>query len=397
MPKEYTEVLKVLQDSAPPLTFEEISVVLNSDLPEFYKEVERIDPNAIAAASLAQVHKAWLKSGEEVAVKIQYPFLEAQTVGDFKVIKQLTKACNYLLRMYDYHDIDLLKLWATFSEMCIKETDFLFEMENAETTREHFKGDPKVSIPEFNKTLCCKRVLTMEFIKGTKITDIDALKAEGFCYHELTELIVKTFAKMIFETGHVHCDPHPGNILVRRGSDGQTQLILLDHGFYREMTLEFRLIFCDMWRALVKFDYPRVKELSDQLGIGEYYRYLPLVLTYRTIDSNKPLGQLLTKQEKYSLHAANEITFEKISRLLQLLPPEIMFIIRTSNLVAMHSLKLSGSLRRRFQIYTDFALWRLTGGGVWYWWEKLKFWLSLVWFEVGRKNEAVQLTALVAS
>lgn len=390
MPKEYTEVLKVLQDSAPPLSFDEIKVVLETDLPGFFNQIDQIDHDAMAAASLAQVHKAKLKSGEVVAVKIQYPFLASQTIGDFKVIRQLTKLCNFALKVYDHDDIDLLKLWTTFAEMCTKETDFMFEMDNAELTRAQFKGDSKVHIPSFHPDLCCKRVLTMEFVSGVKISDIEQLKAEGVNFAELSDMLVSTFAKMIFETGHVHCDPHPGNILVRRDPKGnRPQIVLLDHGFYREMSPEFCLLFSDMWRALVKLDYRRVKDLSDQLGIGEYYRYLPLVLTYRTVASNKPIGQLLTKEEKHSLRVANDITFEKISRLLQLLPPEIMFIIRTSNLVAMHSLKLSGSLRKRFQIYTDFALWKLSRCSVDYWWEKLKFWLSMLLFEAGLYRPAL--------
>lgn len=383
MPKEYTDVLKVLQDSAEPLSFDQIRVVLDADLPGFLSQIEHIDQTAIAAASLAQVHKATLKSGETVAVKVQYPFLATQTIGDFKVIKQLTKACNLLLRLYDFKDIDLLKLWETFSEMCIKETDFMYEMHNAELTRAHFFDDSAVHIPNFHKDLCCSRVLTMEFVDGIKISDTDRLKAEGYSFSVLSELLVTTFAKMIFETGHVHCDPHPGNILVRKNSKGAIQLVLLDHGFYREMSPEFCMIFSNMWRALVKFDYSKVKELSDQLGIGEYYRYLPLVLTYRTLDSNKPLGALMTAEERRALHTSNEITFEKISRLLQLLPPEIMFIIRTSNLVAMQCIMLSGTLRRRFQVYTDFALWRITGGGLAYLWEKFKFWVGLLVFESG--------------
>lgn len=92
---------------------------------------------------------------------------------------------------------------------------------------------------------------------------------------------------MIFKDGFVHCDPHPGNILVRANPSrpGRPQVVLLDHGFYCTLSDEFRCDFSRLWYALNTFDYVTVKEISGRLGMGEYFRFLPLLFTARTINS----------------------------------------------------------------------------------------------------------------
>lgn len=357
IPHEFTDVLKVLQDSAPPLKFEEIRIVLDTDLPVYKKEFQRIEPDAIAAASLAQVHIGYLTSGEKVAVKIQYPFLRSQTIADFRVIRRLIQVCNWVLKWQKYDDLDFLQLWDTFHDMCSKEVNFNLEREYAEMARVDFADTPEICIPRTYSELSSERVLTMEFVSGVKINDKERMVESGLDVKEVSELLIRTFARMIFETGRVHCDPHPGNILVRKVA-GKPELILLDHGFYRFLSPKFQSIFCDMWLSLITFDYTNVKRIAYDLGLREYYRYLPLILTHRTMHSQNPLGALMTKEEKRDLHRKMEITFEKISRLLQLLPPDLMFVIRTSNLVTLHNMALGGTPRRRLEIYTDAALHR---------------------------------------
>lgn len=379
MPKEYTDILSVLQDSAPPLSYEQIKIVLDTDLgPECIQQFVEFDQNAIAAASLAQVHRARLSTGEEVAVKIQYPFLQRQTITDFRVLRHITHICNKLLRWYEFADLDLLILWKTFKDMCLQEIDFMFEKRNSEHTAQLFIGDETVHIPKMYGQLCCSRVLTMEFIRGVKINDLEKLKE--FDKTEISKILINTFAKMIFEDGHVHCDPHPGNILIRK-SEGKPQLVLLDHGFYRTMPYDFRISYCQLWKALVTFDYKTVERISHSLGLGEYYRYLPLILTYRTVSSRGPLGASLTDAEKRALHTSNEISFEKVTTLLQLLPPDLMFIIRTSNLIGIHNQRLGGSSRDRFLTFTDHAIRAVSSNRLVYWWNKLIFWFKIIFWE----------------
>ena len=148
IPHEFTDILKVLQDSAPPLPFEHIRIVLDTDLPTHSTLFSRIEPEAIAAASLAQVHVGYLTSGEKVAIKLQYPFLRSQTQADFKVIRGLVVMCNWILKWQKYEDLDFLQLWETFHEMCSKELNFSLERQYSEITRKDFAAIPQVYIPK---------------------------------------------------------------------------------------------------------------------------------------------------------------------------------------------------------------------------------------------------------
>jgi len=133
-----------------------------------------------------------------------------------------------------------------------------------------------------------------------------------------TDLLVKIFAKMVFHDGHVHCDAHPGNILVRRNPKNPKlpQIVLLDHGFYCHTSDKFRKQFINLWFAMITMDYQTVRSLAEDMGMGQYYRYLPLLFTYRTINTKKPLGGEMAPEEKQFLKENNEGNLEKIGMLL---------------------------------------------------------------------------------
>ena len=260
--------------------------------------------------------------------------------------------------------------------MCIQEVDFLHEKYNSEKTKKIFEFDDSVYVPKIHSDLSCSRVLTMEFVVGVKINDSENIEKLGFTTKQIARIMIDSFSKMIFLEGHVHCDPHPGNILVR-SNNGKPQMILLDHGFYRYIPCDFRRDFCRLWHSLVELDYDTVKTIAEKMGLGEYYRYLPLILTYRTINSKRPLGSVISEEEKKQLHRENEITFEKITRLMQKLPPDLLFIIRTSNLIALHNIRLGGTTRERLMIYSDYSF-KALYSGIFYYWQKLKFYFYLL-------------------
>lgn len=121
MPPEFTEVLHVLQDSGPSIPYEEIRVVIKQDLEMEPKDIfSKMNKEAIAAASLAQVHRATLASnGKEVAVKLQFPFLRAQSKWDLWVLEKITSLCNYLMIKNEYKDVDLLYLYKTWTSTLV--------------------------------------------------------------------------------------------------------------------------------------------------------------------------------------------------------------------------------------------------------------------------------------
>lgn len=163
---------------------------------------------------------------------------------------------------------------------------------------------------------------------------------------------------MIFLHGHVHCDAHPGNILVRPNPADHTkpQIILLDHGCYGSTGEKFRKQFTQLWYALTTMDYYSVKEIAEEMGIGEYYRYLPLLFTYRTINTTKPLGGRAAPEEKEFLIGNDEVNMDKIGMLMQKLPTDLIFIFKASHMVSMHNMRAGGTTRKRLQQYTGRAI-----------------------------------------
>jgi len=165
VPWEFTKVLGVLQDSAPPIDYEDIKTVIEEDLGLKPKEIfELFNKNSIAAASLAQVHKAKLVTGQTVAVKIQYPFLRSQSSWDLWVLSHIINLCNYLMIKNDYKEVDLLKIFNTWTSTLVEELDFEREVANAEATRLLFKGHPHLAIPKFYEDYCSQRLIVMDFM-----------------------------------------------------------------------------------------------------------------------------------------------------------------------------------------------------------------------------------------
>lgn len=160
--------------------------------------------------------------------------------------------------------------------------DFVNEGKNAERAMHMFEGNPQIKIPTINWDLSTKKILTMEYIDGIKINDIEALDEAKIDKHKVAEILINMFSTQVFEHGFVHSDLHPGNLFVRRKDNRQLQLVLLDHGLYRELPEDVRLNYCHLWKALVMRNPEEIKQYAQQLGAGDYYEILAVMLTYRT-------------------------------------------------------------------------------------------------------------------
>lgn len=203
-------------------------------------------------------------------------------------------------------------------------------------------------------------MLVMEYISNAfKISQAEEIE-QKYGKHESQELaktLIDVFSKMIFITGHIHADAHPGNILIRdhpEHNGKKPQVVLLDHGLYCSLTDEFMKDFRELWYAMCTFDNLKMKEIAHKMGLGNHYRYLPLLFTYRTINSTKPLGASYTKDEKSFVRDNDELNFEKIGMLTERLPSNICFIFKTAQYTLIHNKRLGGSVRYQLFSFSDY-------------------------------------------
>ncbi len=206
--------LKGLQDEVPPAPGEHVLTVITEDLGASPHELFlQFDAEAVAAASLGQVHFARLHNGYEVAVKVQRPHIEEIVEVDLSALLWIVKLIK------DYRPIrrraDLLALYTEFARVLKQELDYQMEARHAELFRANFATVPGVYVPEPLTRMTTRRVLVMERISGLKINDFEALDAAGVNRHELTERLNHTYLKQFFLDGFFHADPHPGNLFVR--------------------------------------------------------------------------------------------------------------------------------------------------------------------------------------
>ena len=214
LPLAYVKQLATLQDNVPAFStaeaFARIEAELGRPLHELYPE---IDSEPIAAASLGQVYRARLSTGEEVAVKVQRPDLEALISFDVAILFRLVKLTNRLFPKAN-ENADWEGMLREFHTTIFEEMDYVKEGRNADRFRYNFRAWRAVRVPKIFWTHSSTRVLTLEFIRGTKVTDIEGLKAHRISPVKVNRLLIRTYLKQLLEDGFFHADPHPGNLLV---------------------------------------------------------------------------------------------------------------------------------------------------------------------------------------
>lgn len=257
-PDEYIEVLSALHDAVPPRPFEVIKRAVENELGAPLQETfEQFSPTPIAAASLAQVHRARLHDGRDVAVKVQYPDIEAIVELDIMNVRLLVRAANLLLR-----DFDFTPVVEEVSTSVPLELDFINEGHNAERTARNFAGQDDVIVPDIYWEHTTRRVLTMEFVEGIKITDTAGMEGAGIDKQAVARLVAQTYVRQIFGHGFFHADPHPGNLFVQPGP----KLVIVDFGLAKELSPEFIQGFIRLTTALVAGDPDRLSQAFRDLG-----------------------------------------------------------------------------------------------------------------------------------
>lgn len=224
VPPAFMEELVKLQDQIPPFPNEIAFRLIKEDLGQTPDNIYAdISPNPVAAASLGQVYKGRLKTGEDVAIKVQRPGLTAQITRDIYLLRQLAQwACDNLSVVRS----DLVSIMDEFGTRIFEEMDYTHEGENAQRFESLYGYIPDIIVPKIYTELTARRVLTMEWINGTKLTEPAILESKGLKATEIVEIGVQCSLRQLLEHGFFHADPHPGNLLVT--DDGK--LAYLDFG-----------------------------------------------------------------------------------------------------------------------------------------------------------------------
>ncbi|MGF1492015.1 MAG: ABC1 kinase family protein [Microcoleaceae cyanobacterium] len=225
----YLEELTKLQDQLPPfpneLAFQFIEEELGNRPEKIYAE---LSPNPIAAASLGQVYKGKLKTGEAVAVKVQRPGLSQRIALDIYILRRLAIWPN---RNLSFVRSDLVAIMDEFGERIFEEMDYTHEGRNAERFKQLYSYLPDIRVPKIYWKYTGRRVLTMEWVTGTKLTNLEKIAEQGIDARYLIEVGVQCSLRQLLEHGFFHADPHPGNLLA--SPDGK--LVYLDFGMMSEV------------------------------------------------------------------------------------------------------------------------------------------------------------------
>jgi aarF domain-containing kinase len=383
LPKDVTDVLKGLQDSCPPHSLKTMEIVLDHEFSNWRDFIKQIDSEPIGAASLAQVHKAVLTDGSSAAIKIQYPELYKQYDLDIKFLSFLTRWASRFLSKQNVTSYDFEGIFNKFKLSIRNEIDFNLEVVNAKFMSSFLQDNPYIKIPDVYEQFSSKRVITMEFVDGIRIDQNDSIKEKlGIDPKQCADLLVDLFGSMIFKTGRIHCDPHPGNILIRKNPtiQGAPQIVLLDHGFYRTLDPDFRTRFVNLWIAIVTQNHSEMKRLATEFGIGDKYRYLPLVFLFKSQNTRK-LGANIVKEDVAKIKEQDVLSFSNIYSLLEEFPDDFLLIIRASNLIAMRNVILGGSHRERLLKFTRIAFSEKYKGRMAFYLNWISFRFKLMFYE----------------
>lgn len=289
VPPVFMDELAELQDQLPPfpnaIAFQFIRDALGSAASEVYAE---ISDNPIAAASLGQVYKGKLKTGELVAIKVQRPGIAEGIALDMYILRGIG---TWLKKTFKFVRTDLAAILDEFASRIFEEMDYTFEGQNAEKFAKYYGQLEGIYVPKIYWNYTAKRVLTMEWIEGIKLTNVQKVKEAGFDSRHIIEVGVQCSLRQLLDYGYFHADPHPGNLLVM----GDGSLAYLDFGMMSQVSAEQRFGLIEAIVHLVNRDFTALSQDYVRLGfLSEDIDFAAIVPALSQV-FNPPEGQSLTE------------------------------------------------------------------------------------------------------
>lgn len=263
LPEDIINELEKLQATVPPFSFEKAKAIIEKELNQPIEDLfVRFDEEPIAAASIGQVHRAKLPSGEEVAVKVQRPEISEKIDVDFEILTEMAALAELRLdwaKQYRLKDVieemkDTLNL----------ELDYTIEAHNMIKIGDQFKEDERVIVPKAYLAYTTKEVLVMEYVEGMKLKSLILSPDKQGVKEEVAEKLVNITLKQILMDGFFHADPHPGNILLTEDN----AIILLDFGMVGQLTEEMKRQFGQIVIAMTKEDTEMLVEVIFDMGVA---------------------------------------------------------------------------------------------------------------------------------
>ncbi len=336
LPFEWTATFIPLQDKCPVSSYDSIEQMFIKDTgSSIASHFDEFETSPIGAASLAQVHLAKLKgSDQKVAVKVQHPALEEWAPLDLALTRF---TFSTLKRFFPEYDLEWLS--NEMESSLPQELDFALEGQNAMHTKEYFQRIPGSPLIVPNVEWGRKRILVMEYIAGHRTDDLDYVDTNGIDRDEVSAALARIFNEMIFGDTPLHCDPHGGNIAIRKNTSRRKpnfDIVLYDHGLYRDIPKQLRRDYAKLWLAVIDADEQRMRKSAfDVAGItDDQFPLFASAITGRDyMAATKSVVSNRTDKEKEVISEA--MADGMLTQLVQLLgkvPSIILLILKTNDL-----------------------------------------------------------------
>ncbi len=287
LPESFTRELGKLRTSVEPMDRETVIEALRAEYETPLEDIfDAIDDRPLGSASVAQVHKARLVSGELVAVKVQRPHVKEIMAQDISIIRSLARYASRFIGQDQFIDLQSVvdELWQSFRE----ETDFLVEARSLEEFRRNNAGCRFIDCPKPYPALCTRHVVVMDFVEGIPINDTARLVAEGYDLAEIGTKLADNYTTQMLDDGFFHADPHPGNLVIHEG-----KIVYMDLGIMGRLSAHDRQAVSDMVLAVGRRDSPALADglmrfsVSSVAGVDQAHLLADLdaiVADYGTAD-----------------------------------------------------------------------------------------------------------------